>query len=222
MIDYETYVQIRNYFEMDGLNYGQISDALALDQRTVARWVNEKRYQPKKLTQRKSKLDPFKNDILRMLEKHPYTATQIVQRIRENGFTGGKTIVEDYVRRVRPPKTKAYLKLVFAPGECAQVDWGSYGTVRVGSTSRRLSFFVMVLCCSRMMYIEFTVSQTMEHFLGCHQNAFNFFGAVPKKVMVDNLKSAVLKRTVGQAPVFNPKYLTLWIFNRCLQCRQRE
>ena len=207
MIDYETYVQIRNYFEKDGLNYSQIANALDLDQRTVARWATEKRYQPRKATTRKSKLDPFKNDILRMLEKHPYTATQIVQRIRENGFAGGKTIVEDYVRRVRPPKTKAYLKLVFAPGECAQVDWGSYGTVRVGSTSRRLSFFVMVLCHSRMMYIEFTVSQTMEHFLGCHQNAFNFFGSVPQKVMVDNLKSAVLKRIVGKDPVFNPKYL---------------
>jgi len=65
----------------------------------------------------------------------------------------------------------------------------------------------MVLCHSRMMYLEFTVSQTMEHFLGCHQNAFYFFGAVPKKIMVDNLKSAVLKRTVGCAPVFNPGYL---------------
>jgi len=207
MIDYETYVQIRNYFEKDGLNYSQIANVLDLDQRTVARWANEKRYQSRKSTPRKSKLDPYKNDILRMLEKHPYTAPQIVQRIRENGFSGGKTIVEDYVRRVRPPKTKAYLKLVFAPGECAQVDWGSYGTVRVGSTRRRLSFFVMVLCHSRMMYIEFTVSQTMEHFLGCHQNAFNFFGAVPQKIMVDNLKSAVLKRIVGRDPVFNPKYL---------------
>lgn len=57
------------------------------------------------------------------------------------------------------------------------------------------------------MYVEFTVSQTMEHFLACHQNAFDFFGAVPKRIMVDNLKSAVLKRIVGQAPVFNPKYL---------------
>ncbi len=206
MIDYETYVQIRNYFERDGLNYSQIANALALDQRTVARWANEKRYQPRKSTPRKSKLDPFKNDILRMLEKHPYTAAQIVQLIRENGFDGGKTIVEDYVRRVRPPKTKAYLKLVFAPGECAQVDWGSYGTVRVGGTTRRLSFFVMVLCHSRMMYIEFTVSQTMEHFLGCHQNAFQYFGSVPQKVMVDNLKSAVLKRIVGQAPIFNSRY----------------
>lgn len=207
MIDYETYVQIRNYSERDGLNCSQIADVLGLDQRTVARWVNEKRYQPRKSTQRQSKLDPYKNDILRMLEKHPYSAVQIFQRIRENGFTGGKTIVADYVQKVRPPKTTPYLKLVFAPGECAQVDWGSYGTVRVGSTKRRLSFFVMVLCHSRMMYVEFTVSQTMEHFLGCHQNAFHFFGAVPEKIMVDNLKSAVLKRIVGRDPVFNPKYL---------------
>ena len=50
-------------------------------------------------------------------------------------------------------------------------------------------------------------TQTMEHFLGCHQNAFDWFGAVPGKIMVDNLKSAVLKRIIGKDPVFNPKYL---------------
>jgi hypothetical protein len=65
----------------------------------------------------------------------------------------------------------------------------------------------MVLCYSRMMYVEFTVSQTMEHFLACHQNAFEFFGAVPGRIMVDNLKSAVLSRIIGKAPVFNPRYL---------------
>jgi transposase len=58
-----------------------------------------------------------------------------------------------------------------------------------------------------MMYLEFTVSQGMEHFLACHQNAFDFFGSVPKRIMLDNLKSAVLKRIVGLAPVLNPKYL---------------
>jgi hypothetical protein len=47
----------------------------------------------------------------------------------------------------------------------------------------------------------------MEHFLACHQHAFDFFGGIPHKVMVDNLKSAVLKRAVGDAPVLNPKYL---------------
>ena len=65
----------------------------------------------------------------------------------------------------------------------------------------------MVLCYSRMMYLEFTVSQTMEHFLGCHLNAFAYFGArVPARIMTDNLKSAVLQRLCGQAPVFNPRY----------------
>jgi hypothetical protein len=64
----------------------------------------------------------------------------------------------------------------------------------------------MVLCYSRRMYVEFTVSQTMEHFLACHQHAFETFGGVPQTVMVDNLKSAVLKRAPGEAPVFNPKY----------------
>ena len=56
------------------------------------------------------------------------------------------------------------------------------------------------------MYVEFTVSQTMEHWLSCHQNGFQFFGQVPGRIMVDNLKSAVLKRIIGQAPVFNQKY----------------
>jgi hypothetical protein len=65
----------------------------------------------------------------------------------------------------------------------------------------------MVLCYSRRMYLEFTVSQTSEFFLSCHENAFAAFGGVPSQIMVDNLKSAVLQRLVGVAPVFNPKYL---------------
>ena len=126
MIDYETYVQIRNYFTQDYLKYSQIANKLGLDNRTVAIWANEPRYKARKSAPRKSKLDPFKNQIIQMLEKHAYTARQIYQRITQDGFKGGITIVEDYVRKIRPPKTKAYLKLAFAPGVCAQVDWGSY------------------------------------------------------------------------------------------------
>ena len=207
MIDYETFVKIKVYKDQHGLKCSQIARELNLDYRTVEKWLDKKHYQQRKSARRASKLDPFKGQILRMLETHPYSAVQILQRIREDNFDGGYSIVKEYVRKVRPPKIKAFLKLSFAPGECAQVDWGSYGSVAVGETRRRLSFFVMVLCYSRMMYVEFTVSQTMEHFLGCHQNAFEWFGAVPGKVMVDNLKSAVLKRIVGKDPVFNPKYL---------------
>jgi len=207
MIDYETFVKIKVYKDQHGLKCSQIARELNLDYRTVEKWFGQKHYQPRKSPRRASKLDPFKVQIVRMLEAHPYTAAQIFQRLREDDFDGGYTIVKEYVRKVRPPKIKAFLKLSFAPGECAQVDWGSYGSIAVGETRRRLSFFVMVLCYSRMMYVEFSVSQTMEHFLGCHQNAFEWFGAVPGKVMVDNLKSAVLKRIVGKDPVFNPKYL---------------
>lgn len=206
MIDYEQFCRIKQY-QTEGLTAGQIAGELGLDGRTVGKWMKQPKFQPRLPGFRASKLDPYKKDILSMLERHPYTARQIFQQISEQGFDGGYTIVKDYVRKVRPRQEKAFLKLAFAPGECAQVDWGSYKSVAVGNTRRRLSFFVMVLCHCRMMYVEFTVSQTMEHFLGCHQRAFEFFNGVPQKVMVDNLKSAVLKRITGQKPVFNPKYL---------------
>ena len=206
MISYELYCKIRLYHQERGLSFAQISRELDIDQETVAKWARRKSYTARCQARRKSKLDPHKPTIQRWLERHPYSATQIFQRLREIGYQGGKTIVNGYVRRVRPPKQKAYLKLDFAKGECGQVDWGQYGSVAVGNTRRRLSFFVMVQCYSRQMYVEFTVSQTMEHFLGCHERAFVALG-VPEKIMVDNLRSAVLRRLTGVAPVFNPRYL---------------
>ena len=207
MIDYELFCKIRHLKEQEGLNAHQIAGELAMDPRTVAKWLTRERFCPRKASPRLSKIDPFKNEIARMLQTHAFTAAQILVRIRGQGFAGGYSIVKDYVRSIRPPKSPAYLTLAFAPGECAQVDWGSYGSVAVGNTRRRLSFFVMVLCYSRMLYCEFTVSQSMEHFLACHKNAFDFFGCAPQKIMVDNLKSAVLRRILGRPPVFNPKYL---------------
>jgi transposase len=151
-------------------------------------------------------LAPFRGQIVRLLETHPYTATQIFQRLREAGFKGGFSILKEYVRKVRPPRTEAFLTLSFAPGERAQVDWGQYGTITVGNTTRRLSFFVMVLCYSRKLYVEFTLAETMEHFLACHEHAFEYFGGICAGVMVDNLKSAVLQHAVGEQPVLNPRY----------------
>jgi transposase len=206
MIDYETYCKIRDHRGRLGLSIEQTAQVLGLHRQTVSKWSRRERYAQRANPPRGSQLDPYKGQIVRWLEAHDLSAQQIFQRLREVGYQGGKTIVNSYVRRVRPPKQKAYLKLVFTKGECAQVDWGVYGSVAVGNTRRRLSFFVMVQCYSRQMYVEFTVAQTMEHFLGCHERAFAALG-VPEKVMVDNLKSAVLRRLTGVAPVFNPRYL---------------
>jgi len=209
MIDYDTYCRIVTLHQQHRLKPGQIASTLSIDKRTVLYWLEEGAYRPRKSPRRASKLDKFKPRIVQLLESYQYTGTQILRMLREEGYDGGKSILNEYIYKIRPPKTKAYLTLSFAPGECAQVDWGEYGSVNVGSTRRRLSFFVMVLCYSRLMYVEFTFSQTMEQFLACHQNAFNFFGGVPEKVMVDNLKSAVIKRMVGQGPVYNPRYMDM-------------
>ena len=207
MLDYETFCQIRDHLVRQRLTVAQTARALALDARTVAKWAGVEQFLPRAGVPRTSKLDAYKGQVVRWLDAHPYSAQQIFQRLREAGFEGGITIVKDYVHRIRPHQQQAFLKLDFAAGECAQVDWGEYGTIAVGSTRRRLSFFLMVLCYSRRMYLEFTISQKMEFFLACHENAFAAFDACPSRIMVDNLKSAVLQRLVGAAPVFNPKYL---------------
>jgi transposase len=206
VIDYETFAKIRDCRDRQGLTIAQTARVLGIDPRTVAKWLARSRYERPRPIPRSSLLDPFKGRITRLLDTHPYSAQQIFQRLREEGYGGGITILRDYVRLIRPPKLPVYLKLHFAPGECAQIDWGVFGTVRIGNTHRRLSFFVLVLAYSRMMYVEFTLSQTMEHFLACHEHAFQAFGGVPSKIMVDNLKSAVLQRLAGVAPVFNARY----------------
>ena len=181
MIDYETYSRIRDYRDRQGLTITQIARTLGLHRKTVAKWLARSRFERPRPAKRSSLLDPFKGRITRLLDTHPYSAQQIFQRLREEGYGGGITILRDDVRLIRPPKLPVYLKLHFAPGECAQIDWGEFGTVAVGNTRRRLSFFVIVLAYSRMMSVEFTVSQTMEHFLACHEHAFTAFGGVPPK-----------------------------------------
>jgi transposase len=207
MIDYPRFCQIKHLHAHQGLNASQIAWEVALDRRTVAYWLPQDHFRPRKPRPHPSQLDPFKPDSVRLLERQPYSAAQVFQRLREHGFDGSYGLVKAYVCTVRPKRQPAFLTLAFAPGECAQVDGGAFGSVPVGQTHRRLSFFVMVLCYSRMLYIAFTVSQTMEHFLACHPHAVDFFGGIPHPIMVDNLTSAVLKRAVGDAPVLNPKYL---------------
>jgi hypothetical protein len=89
----------------------------------------------------------------------------------------------------------------------AQVDWGCAEVIQIEGVPRRLSFFVMVLCYSRRMYLEFTCGEGMEHFLAAHQRGFEYFGGVPAKVLIDNLKTGVITHRFAESPVFNQRYL---------------
>ena len=207
MIRYETFCQIRQLSDQKHLSAAQIAAELQLDLKTAEKWVKCSSYQPRRAGKRPSKLDPFKGQIVALLEGHPYTAQQIFQEIKTRGYAGGYSILKELVGLLRPARQPAYLTLAFAPGQCAQVDWGSFGWVNVGSTRRRLSFFVMVLCYSRLLYVEFTLGQGMEWFLACQQHAFEFFGGTPERVMIDNLKTGVLHHPVGGHAQFHPRYL---------------
>jgi transposase len=206
VISYEVWCQIRDCRDRQHMSLTQIAAALHLHHRTVTTWACMLHYEPRKKVSRTSLLDSFKGQVTRLLDAHPFSAQQVFQRLREAGYEGGYTTVKDYVRLIRPKRHPAFLKLMFERGEAAQVDWGSWGTIAVGKTRRQLSFFVMVLCYSRLMYLEFFVSQTMEHFLAAHEHAFAAFGCQPARIMIDNLKTGVIEHLAGCAPVFNERY----------------
>src|SRR5690606_5252743 len=88
------------------------------------------------------------------------------------------------------------------------VDWAHFGKLRVGRAERPLMAFVMVLSWSRMMYLRFFLDARMPSFLRGHQLAFETLGGVPREILYDNLKSAVLER-VGDAIRFNETLLQL-------------
>ena len=121
MIDYATFQRIQHLLRVEQLTVAQIALAMAMDARTVRRWLDEPQFRARATPARPSKLDPYKAYIRRLLEHHPYSAAQLLNRLREAGYDGGVTIVKDYVQRVRPVRAPAFLTLHFAPGECAQV-----------------------------------------------------------------------------------------------------
>ena len=154
-------------------------------------------------------LEPFKHYIVERLTAHPeLTSTRLVLELRNKRFTGGVAILRRYVAKVRAPRSKkAYLRIETEPAEVAQVDWGSFGILRIGTTQRPLTAFVMVLKWSRALFVDFSLDMRMDTFLRMHQRAFAYFGGVTQRVIYDNLKSVVLHH-IGTTVQFNPAFLS--------------
>lgn len=157
-----------------------------------------------------SALDPFKPYLVERLTDYPeMTAVRLMEEIRKRGYEHGIAQLRRWLLGVRAPRSKkAYLRIELEPAEQAQVDWGSFGQMRCGATLRPLSAFAMVLSWSRALFLDFALDQRMETFLLMHRRALEFFGGVPRKILYDNLKSAVLHH-VGSTVQFNPRLLLL-------------
>ena len=207
MIDYQTYHRIHHLHSVSGLNATQIAAEVKLSADTVSYWLKQPKYRPRLKSVRTSILDPYRSEIAKMLERFPYSARQVFQKVRELGYPGSYNQVKRLVKSTRPKPAAAFLELTFAPGEAVQVDWTFCGYLKVDGATRRLSCFVMVLCHSRRLYVEFSLRETMEHFLQCHRNALEYFGGAPHTFIVDNCKTAVLHHHSHGHVVENPRYL---------------
>ena len=207
MITPDQYLQIQA-LRSCGFSYDKIAQRTGLSENTVMKYEKEG-YKPAATTRnKKSKLDPFKDQIRKWMEQCPdYSSVQIEKKLRELNYDGGNTTIKDFLRKIRPKAQKAFLKLNFVPGDSAQVDWGEAGKIRIGDKQRKVYFFVMVMSHSRAIYVRFTLSMSQEFWLECHRFGFEYFGAVPRRVLVDNCKTAVLENKRGLEPVINPKFL---------------
>lgn len=119
----------------------------------------------------------------------------IFDRLRDqHGYTGSYSSVRRFVRHLQPPEQRVTVRVHTAPGEEAQVDFGAAGTFLDPSSGqpRACSVFVMTLGYSRHQYAEIVLDQRIGTWLGLHRRAFDWFGGVPRRVVPDNLKAAVL------------------------------
>ena len=155
---------------------------------------------------RASLLTPFHARIQARLGEDPErSAVNLLQRLRAEGYRGGITILRTHLARPRPrPPREAFVPLTFAPGEAAQVDWGEFGDVF--NLGRPVHAFVLVLCYSRLLTVEFTFAQTLEAFLRCHETALQFVGGCCRAIWYDNLATVVAERR-GQLVRFHPRFL---------------
>src|SRR5271155_3012672 len=189
---------------------GTIGKELDRHHDTVEGVLAEEGLDVQKVTTRSRLVDPFVPFLKETLEKSPrLRASRLWSMVKARGYTGSKSGFRAIVRRIRPrPPAEAFLRRAVLPGQEAQVDWGHFGKLAVGRALRDLWVLVIVLSYSRLRFMRFSLRAAMPSFLRAHVEAFRFFGAVPRVILYDNLKSAVLERE-GDAVRFNPTLLGL-------------
>jgi transposase len=201
MYSVELYSRVRRACHVDGMNKSAAARLFGIHRKTVAKILEHSvppGYRRSKPPVR-PKLDPFIPIIDQILEddksqlkKQRHTAKRIFERLRdEHGFTGGITIVTDYVRERKRRTREVFVPLVHPPGH-AQVDFGE-ALGEIGGVVCKLHYFAMALPHSDALFIKAFPGETTEAFCDGHVSAFAFFGGVPLSMLYDNTTIAVAK-----------------------------
>src|SRR5665213_725570 len=214
MISAETRVQVRHLFFAEHWKIGTIAHELGIHPDAVRHAIESDRFNRAQAL-RTCLIDPYLPFIRETLEQYPQLrATRIYQMVRDRGYQGCVVQLRRIVADLRPRRAEPFLRLHMLQGEQAQVDWAHFGEIAVGSARRRLSCFVITLSYSRALYLEFFFDQSMENFLRGHVHAFEAWSGVPRVILHDNLRSAVLERRGNQIH-FHPRLMELCAHYYC-------
>lgn len=207
-ISKELEAQILRYFHVEKWRVGTIARQLGTHHDTVDRVLSQAGLPKIDRPGRPSMLDDYLPFVMRTLKKYPQlTASRLYAMVRERGYQGGPDHFRHQVSIHRPrPLPEAFQRLKTLPGEQGQVDWGFFGKITIGKAQHQLMAFVMVLSYSRRIFVQFYLNAQMANFLRGHVGAFDAWDGVPKVLLYDNLKSAVLERR-GDAIRFHPTLL---------------
>jgi transposase len=142
--------------------------------------------------QSQSTVEPYRKLVVKLREQG-VEISAIRARLEERGFKGSYMAVYRFVQQLEPRRPEVTVRVETAPGEEAQVDFGYAGKMIDPATDelRKTWAFVMTLSWSRHQYVEFVFDQTIPTWLRLHRNAFAFFGGVPQRVVIDNLKAGI-------------------------------
>ncbi|MCP4201063.1 MAG: IS21 family transposase [bacterium] len=192
----------REALQEKGLLEGQPTELPSLDELKTA--VKKRRPPPGSAAHEVSSIAAWKEKI-EELRRKGLGPRAIYDRLRleDEAFTGSYWAVKRLWRQLRQVEgVRAHevaIPVVTRPGEVAQVDFGFVGKLLcpVMHVLRRAWVFVMVLCHSRHMYAEVVFDQKTETWLDLHRRAFEAFGGVPKTLVPDNLKAAVIRAAFG-------------------------
>ena len=139
-----------------------------------------------------SSLESYRAVVLQ-LHADGVEGTAILQRLAEQGYTGTLSSVYRFLRRLHPQTPDTPVRIERAPGEEGQVDFGYAGRMcdPASGQARKTWAFVMTLAWSRHQYVEFVFDQRVPTWIALHRNAFAFFGGVPRRIVLDNLKAGI-------------------------------
>lgn len=192
-----------------GVTISEIARITGHSRRTIRAIVNGPFSPPlRKRKEKARKVDPFVPYLEKRMAEGVFNCRKLLDEIRRQGYRGSWSLLKSFVQPYRQARRQeATVRFETEPGEQAQVDWAYFGFIEHQGRRRRLYAFVMTLGWSRASYVEFTVSADAAWWLRCHLHAFHYFGGVPRVVLHDNLKAAVLQRDAEGAVHWNPRYL---------------